>query len=320
MRHGFTLLEIVMALTILALLSGMVFGIIRVSMNTATETRALQLENDAVSRFILLCRHTFQNLPSTAILTLTITEKGTPPQQELTLSGVPEAFAFGVNPMSYKDSILGLRPDLTATNASETGAPLYTLALSREDIIPKDPNQPPGAASPSGEGAAAPDDQGRYWMPLMSNVTSLSWRFLKEDDVWEEEWDSTNLPLLVEMNLLLQERTQPLRVVFALPTTKLSGANPALAPKTNGQSTTPTVAGGSGGDARDSSQRGRDSGKRGSDSGKDERSRSGGSPNAQGGRPDGPRGGTPGGAGGSEAGPRSNGAAPNPQATGNPSR
>src|SRR3954471_5083011 len=104
-RSGFTLLEIIMALAILALISGTVFGIMRTSLRTAVETQKMQMEDDELSRFIMLCRHTFQNLPSTAILTLKIVETGDPVQQELTINGVPEAFAFGTNPMSYKDSI-----------------------------------------------------------------------------------------------------------------------------------------------------------------------------------------------------------------------
>lgn len=308
---GFTLLEVVMALSLLALLSGMVFGVMRVSMSTAFETRKMQLENDEISRFIMLCRHTFMNLPSTAILTLEITETGTPVQQELTISGVPEAFAFGSNPMSYKDSILGMRPDLEATEASETGERLYYIGLSREDLIPNDPTQTNSIASTNGEGLAAPDDQGRFWMPLLADVTSVTWRFYKEaEDLWEEEWDSTDLPQLVEMNLTLQGRTLPLRSVFALPTTKLTGANAALAPKTSttgssSSSQQTTTAGGGGGNnggdrGRGGDSRGGDRGRggdmRGGDRGRGEGGPPGGGPPG-GGRPGG--GGFPGGGGGS---------------------
>ena len=311
-RGGFTLLEIVMALTLLALLSGMVFGIVRIAMRTAMDTRAMQMENDEVSRFIMLCRHTFQNLPSTAILTLKITETGTPVQQELTISGVPETFAFGVNPMSYKDTILGLRPDLVATEASETGERLYSIGLSREDLIPTDPNQSSGIASTTGEGLATPDDQGRYWMPLLANVTSLNWRFLKEEDVWEEEWDSTNLPLLVEMNLLLKERTTPIRVVYAVPTTKLTAANPALAPKTTTTSSSSSASSqqsttGTGGGGND---RGRGGDSRGGDKGRGGDMR-GGSRGQEGGRGGPPGGGRPGG-----GGPQTGGSSPQPGGSG----
>ncbi|WP_206026416.1 hypothetical protein [Roseimicrobium sp. ORNL1] len=245
---AFTLMEVILSLSLLALLSGMVFGIVRVSMTTAMETRQVQLENDELNRFISLCRHSFQSLPSTAILTLKITDTSQPIKQELTMSGAPDAFSFGLNPMSYNDTIIGTRPDYAATEAAESGQQLYYLALSRKDIIPKDPDTGDVVAQTSGEGVAAPDDLGRYWMPLMQNVSSLTWRFYKvDDDTWVEEWDSTNLPQLVEMNLLLAERTLPIRVVFALPTVKLAGANPALRPQTTTSSTSDQGGGGGGG-------------------------------------------------------------------------
>ena len=229
-----------MGLGLLAMLSGMIFSVVRVSMTTAVFAQRTQMENDEVNRYISLCRHTFQSLPVTAILTLKITDSTQPVKQELAFSAAPDAFSFGINPMSYKDTTLGLRPDVAATEASTLGQQLYYLALSRPDIIPKDPNNPGGIAQTTGAGdVAAPDDQGRHWMPLIRNVTSLYWRFYKaQDDTWVEEWSSVDLPQLVEMNLQLSERSMPQRVVFALPTTKLTAANPALAPKTTTTTTT----------------------------------------------------------------------------------
>lgn len=228
---AFTLLEVILSLTLLALLSGMVFGIVRVSLRTAMETRQVQIENDQLNQFIKLCRHTFQNLPATATLTLEITQRGTPSQQELTISGVPEFFAFGGNPISYEDSILGLRPDLEATQNSTTGQIQYYIGTSREDLITTDGNLGNSAAiRASTSGIAAPDDQGRYWMPLLPGVLSLNWKFFNEaENIWEEEWDSATLPVLIEMNLLMVDRTYPIRMVYALPTTKLSEANARLA-------------------------------------------------------------------------------------------
>lgn len=244
---GFTLLEMIMALTLLSVLSGLIFGIVRVSLRTAVDTRQIQMENDEVNRYVALCRHMFQNLPVTAILTLKVTETASPPIQELTISGAPEAFSYGYSPMSYKDTILGIRPDYPATESAETnpeGTRLYYLGLSREDIIPTQVGQSAGVTRAAGAGLAAPDDQGRYWMPLLSNVVSLNWRFYKQDeDIWEEEWEDTDLPPLVEMNLLLKDRTLPLRAVFALPTTKLTEANAALRPSTSTSSSTQTAGG-----------------------------------------------------------------------------
>ncbi len=257
LSRAFTLLEVVIALTMLAMFSGTLFSLIRGSVKAAAEIQQLQKDNDQVNRFIAICRQAFQNLPVTAILTLTVTENNTPTLQELTISGAPEAFPFGISPISYKETILGIRPDLAATEASESGLRVYYLGVSREDIVPEEVNRSAGVTRSVGDGVAAPDDQGRYWMPLLPAVTSLTWRFYKEEeDTWEEEWDSTQFPPLIEMNLLLADRTQPIRVVFSLPTTKLTAADPRQAPK---QTTTqPSVAspstnnGGGGGNNRGS--------------------------------------------------------------------
>lgn len=308
--QGFTLIELVLGLTLLAMLTTTVFSIVRVSMDNALLTQQIQKENDEVTRFVSLCRQGFQSLPATAVLTLKITDTSQPVKQELTLSGAPDAFSFGLNPMSYKDTILTLRPDYAITEQAGTGQSLYYMGLSREDLIPTDPNQGPLIAQTSGTDVSAPDDQGRYWMPLFTNVVSLTWRFYKSsDDTWVEEWDSVDLPQLIEMNLLLHERTLPMRVVFALPTVKLAGANPALAPKTGTSSTNQgggnsgnnTGGGnnnsGGGNNGRDSGRGRGDGGDRG---GRGDRGRGdGGGQEGPGGRgPGGPGGRGPGGPGG----------------------
>jgi hypothetical protein len=219
--------------------------------------------------------------------------------------------------MSYKDSILGMRPDLAATEtfaaantALGAAAPnIYFVGLSREDIIPTDPDQANKIASTTGEGLATPDDQGRVWMPLLANVTSVTWRFYKEDeDMWKDEWDSTDLPQLVEMNLMLAGRTLPLRSVFSLPTSKLTGANAALRPKTSSQtSSSSQQSGGNNGNGRGGNDRGKGGDKGGKDKGGDMKGRGG---DTRGGDRGG-RGGTNGNRGGSDnGGGRSSGAAP----------
>jgi prepilin-type N-terminal cleavage/methylation domain-containing protein len=322
-NRGFTLLELVIAMTILALLSGMVFSIVRGSMKTAFDMQMIQKENDQVSRFIALCRQTFQRLPSTAIITIKTTQAGEPVMQELTISGAPETFAFGSTPMSYKDTIIGLRPDATATENSETHTPIFYIGLSREDLIPKDASSGASVSRSSGEGMAAPDDQGRVWMPLLPDVASLTWRAYKEaEDTWEDEWDNPTFPALIEMNLMLQGHSQPTRMVFALPTTKLTAANAALAPK---KPATTTATGSQAGGAAANQGRGGAPGQQG----KNQKGNQKGGPPAPGGGgppgggrgqrgPGGPGRGQGGGApqGGAPGGGRSSGAQPSGNAGG----
>ncbi len=308
---GFTLLEMVLGLTILAMLSGTVYSIISGAVQTAARMRISQDENDQVSHFIRLCRQTFQSLPSTAGVIIK-TADTTSGQPELTISGSPEIFSFGPNPSSYNDTILGLQPDAAATELAEDNQPVFSLGISRTDIVPPDPDQNSALVRSGGEGLLAPDAEGRVWMPLLANVASLTWRAYKNDEEeWLEEWDGTDLPLLVEMNLLLSGRSEPIRAVYTLPVLKLAGANKALAPK---QSATTSLA-----SSNNNSGGGNDGRRGGNDRGDGRDGRDGRGPGGDRGGPPGPGGprggpppggGRPGGGGPPAGGPGGPGGAP----------
>jgi type II secretory pathway pseudopilin PulG len=217
-RAAFTLMEIVIAMTILGMITGTLFALIQGSVKGAAEIERIQRENDSINRFLDLCRKTFTTLPSTATLTLSLLDPNSPTTsgQELTISGAPHSFGFGFNPLSYQDTILGLRPDPSGAT-DQNGAALNYLCLSREDLIPKT-DESGLAMRQETEGLSAPDEQGRYWMPLLPEVASLKWRFFKEDDeTWLEEWDNSSWPALIEVQLLMKDRTLPIRMVYSVP-------------------------------------------------------------------------------------------------------
>jgi type II secretory pathway pseudopilin PulG len=255
-NRAFTLIEVVIGLTILTMITGTLFAIVKGSVRGAADIERVQRENDSINRLIELFRQTFQTMPGTATLTLTITEQSDPVMQELTIGNSPHCFGFGTSPTSYKDSIIGLRPDTAQSTSTETNAPRYNLSVSREDLIPKtDDSQL--AIRQDTNSLTAPDEEGRYWMPLLPAVTSLSWRFYKQsDDTWEEEWSDSKWPDLIEMNLAMDGRTQPLRAVFGVPVLSLRAASgrssttPTTTPPAGGGTTAPsgggTPAGGGG--------------------------------------------------------------------------
>ena len=234
LNHAFTLIEVVIGLTILTMITGTLFAIVKGSVRGAADIERVQRENDSINRLIELFRQTFQTMPGTATLTLKITEQTDPVMQELTISNSPHCFGFGTSPTSYKDSIIGLRIDTAQSTSTETNAPRYNLSVSREDLIPKTDDSQLAIRQDTNSLTAA-DDQGRYWMPLLPAVTSLSWRFYKQsDDTWEEEWSDSKWPDLIEMNLAMDGRAQPLRAVFGVPVLSLRAAS-------GRSSTTPTT-------------------------------------------------------------------------------
>jgi hypothetical protein len=226
--HGpaFTLLEVVIALTILGLISATLFGLIRGSVKASVDIVKLQQENDQVNRWVELCRATFLAMPAPAALTLKALDPNNPAgsQQELGITGMPTCFSVGLQPVSYSETIIALKPD-TRQPTGEGGVARYTLCLSRSDILPVDEEGQVRVATDPTRGMV-PDEEDRYWLPLLRGVSTLKWRFWKEDsDEWLEEWDDTDKPDLVEMQLVMDGRTTPLRMVYALPTNELRGAS-----------------------------------------------------------------------------------------------
>lgn len=211
----------------LAMITTALFAIIRGSVRGAAEIERVQRESDSVNRFIDLCRRSFSSLPSTATLTLTIVQGSEPVVQELTISGSPDCFPFGTNPITLKDTILSLRPYPDET-ADDNQKRLNYLSLSREDLIPQT-SEKKADFQPSMNGLYAPDTQGRYWMPLLPEVVSFKWRFyVQAEDTWYEDWSKSNWPDLIEGQLVMKNRTLPVRMVFSLPVlTIVAGTAPA---------------------------------------------------------------------------------------------
>lgn len=306
-RSAFTLMEVVIALTILGMITGTLFSIIQGSVRGASQIEQLQRENDAINRFLDLCRKTFTTLPSTATLTLKLLNQNQDAGQELTISGSPNCFGFGINPISYKDTILGLRPDPSAAT-DQNGLLVQYLCLSREDLIPKT-DESGLALRQETTGLSAPDEEGRYWMPLLPDVVTLKWRFYKEkDETWLEEWDDDKWPDLVEVQLVMRDRTTPIRMVYSVPTLILTagrGTSSSSSSQTSSTSQSGQGGGGNNGGGRGGNNGGGgQGGGRGSDGGRGGRGGpGGGGPGSPGGgSPGTPGGGSGGGSGGNQGG------------------
>jgi type II secretory pathway pseudopilin PulG len=237
-------MEVVIALTILGMITGTLFSIIQGSVKGAAQIEQVQRENDAINRFLDLCRKTFTTLPSTATLTLArLDPNAIESPQELTISGSPNCFGFGLRAISYEDTILGLRPDPNGL-VDQNNALIQYLCLSREDLMPEtDASGQPVQQELTG--LSAPDDEGRYWMPLLPDVVTLKWRFFKEeDDAWLEEWDDSDWPQLIEVQLVMRDRVTPIRMVYSVPTLILTAGNGT--PSSAGSSTDTSTVGGGG--------------------------------------------------------------------------
>ncbi|MCE2694663.1 MAG: type II secretion system GspH family protein [Verrucomicrobiaceae bacterium] len=272
-RRAFTLIEVVIGITLLSMITATLFAIIRGSMRGASEIEQLQRESDSVNRFIELNRKAFSSLPATATLSLKLVQNTEPIIQELTVAGSPDCFPFGMNPITLKDTILRLRPHPDGL-VDDNNMPLHYLSISREDLIPQTDDQQTGIRQET-TGLYAPDEEGRYWMPLLPDVVSFKWRFyVEKEQTWYEEWSKSAWPDLIEGLLVLKNRTQPIRMVYTAPVIELSpGRTPSASSSTSSSTSTatqPTGGGGGGG-------RGGDGGGRGGQGGTPPQAQGGGS-------------------------------------------
>ena len=239
-RSAFTLIEVVIGMTILSMITVTLFAIIRGSMRGAAEIEQLQRESDSVNRFIDLSRKTFASLPATATLRLKLVQNTEPVIQELTITGSPDCFPFGLNPITLKDTILSLRPHPDGI-VDDNQMPLNYLSLSREDLIPQTDDRQGGIRQET-TGLYAPDEEGRYWMPLLPDVVSFKWRFyVEKDETWSEEWKKSEWPDLIEAELVLKNRTRPIRMVFSTPVLALSPGRTSSRSSTSSPTTTGTA-------------------------------------------------------------------------------
>ncbi len=216
-RRGFTLLEVVIAVTILALLTGSIYGLLRQSVMAAADLETAEKEDQAIHHFIELCRSTLESLPGGATFTAEVIEEGAM-RQELTISGVFDAFSFGEDPVSESDTVLGLQP-YESPSGAESHTPLYTIAISREDFAPQGEDGEMAIRVGGNDEFFAPDEEGRYWLPLLPAIASLQWQFWDEDEeIWIETWDDEeSRPPMIELQLQPAGRSLPIRVVYDIP-------------------------------------------------------------------------------------------------------
>ncbi len=223
-RSGFTLAEIVIAMTILALISGSVMAMLLQAGDTAADIRDTDKKDEEISRFIELLGHTIEALPSDATMEMTIGSESASGYPELKISDAVGAFIFGEDVGSAGELVIGLQPQDDSDGSSDSTEPLYQLAISRDSFSPEDTD---GDGMVFGAGAddfLTPDTEGRYWLPLVSDIISAGWRYWDEENQeWLTEWEEENLPPLMELSIEDSHRPGAVRAVFELPDHVVSG-------------------------------------------------------------------------------------------------
>lgn len=228
-RRGLTLLEVVVALAILGLLTGAIYAIVDGSVRSTADLALIQAEDRRLEAFLARARDAFAHLPEGATLELKLLESD-PVIQELTLRNVPEAFIWGDNPR-WEKAVVTLAPrrlesgtpppvrESLLRGKGEKPSEHYTLSMTVPDFFRTDGDGEPLLNSPvksrQGHQLLSPDSEGRFWFELLPSVDRVEWRFYDAaKKIWVNQ-QPAGRPPMVELQLFLPGRTNPVRAVFA---------------------------------------------------------------------------------------------------------
>jgi prepilin-type N-terminal cleavage/methylation domain-containing protein len=200
--QGFTLLELVIAMGLLAILVGMVFGTARTSLalgNNIVETQNREMLHHA---FFELIHKKFSSLPGNTRFELKVSDSGSHYLSDLTLQNVPLAFTWGGQARIAKAVQL-------STVKKRSGYLDVVLRYYENEIL-----EDSAAAFKTAAGDTKPFAE----IILLSDVAFCEWRVLDGRSMeWQYDWDlQGRLPLQIELTLAIG-KGEEIRQVFWVP-------------------------------------------------------------------------------------------------------
>jgi prepilin-type N-terminal cleavage/methylation domain-containing protein len=175
--RAFTLVEVILALGILGLLSGAIYGISSAALDATRATLEEQVSVRRLESFLRVTRNAFVNLPAegSAYLRITKASNGAPVPEIVfsEASGV-----FGIPSLGGGTLILAARPRADGSR---------TLSLRR---VPREDGRPAAQPEPAGS-----------WLPLLPRVEKVKWFFFANGE-WREEWpEGSGRPAAVRLQM-----------------------------------------------------------------------------------------------------------------------
>lgn len=203
--RGFTLLELVIAIGILAILVGMVFGTARSALalgNTVVKTQDEEMMRQAF--FDLLGRR-FSSLPGNTRFDLQVRDSGRLYLSDLTFQNVPLGFTWGGETRIAKAVQI-------STVQKRSGYLDVVLRYYENEILE-------GSEVTSDSKAAALSKEPFAEIVLLEDVAYFEWNLLDGRTMeWQYEWDlQGRLPMQIELKMAIGAAGQEMRHVFWLP-------------------------------------------------------------------------------------------------------
>ena len=208
-RGGFTLIEVIVTLTIFILLTAAVFGIMTAVFQGSNDLQDNQNRRDEVSALHAYLKNDFENLAASDHMQTY--RRGT--GDGLRVNGV----------------LLVTQGNTFALDAEPQSNGLYVLRLGRP-TPDRDPN--PTVASFTQE--LEKNQSALTWTPMIRDVKSIAWQFQSASSPdWQKEWLADPAkPTLVECSIQLAGDQAPVTMDFLVPHVVAPGSQaiPTVAP------------------------------------------------------------------------------------------
>lgn len=196
--HGFTLLEVVLAMLLIALLIGMVFTTFSTNIQLSRTVVDVQNEESERNAFFTLLANRFGSLPGNTRMELAWKDAGGKYLSDLTLQNVPLAFTWGgqekvakaiqISTVQRRDNFLDI-----------------VLRYYEKEILEDNDN-------PDVEENPEPFAE----VVLLEDVRGFEWRVLDGRTMeWQEDWDLVGrLPLQLELTIGFGAQGKWIRQIF----------------------------------------------------------------------------------------------------------
>lgn len=202
-RHGFTLLELVLAIGLLALLVGMIFSVATQNIALGNAVVSRQNEESLESAFIDLLAEQFSAMPGNARMELTSEDNGAQYLSDLTIQNVPLSFTWGgaeriakavqISTVRRRDGLLDIVMRYYENEVLE----------ETEDV---------------GANASVLDNEPFAEVILLEDVQAFEWQVLDGRTMeWQYDWDLVGrLPLQMELVYAMdpEDIETPVRQIF----------------------------------------------------------------------------------------------------------
>jgi prepilin-type N-terminal cleavage/methylation domain-containing protein len=231
-RPGFTLLEVVIAVGLMAIIIGMVFGIARSSLslgNTIVKTQNEEMEHQAFFDFM---GQQFSALPGNTRFDLKVENSASHYLSDLTVQNVPLSFTWGGEERIAKAVQL-------STVKRRSGFIDIVLRYYENEILE-------GSASTFKSSAA--EEKPFAEIVLLEDAAYFEWRVLDGRTMeWQYDWEvQGRLPLQLELTMAIGAKGEEIRQIFWLPPKQNPEVVMRQMTQGDGSSTNPGTPGGGG--------------------------------------------------------------------------